>query len=307
MRIAANSLVAVGLLFAVYSSALALDLPKPGGFVNDFANILTPQEEATLTAQLQAFEDETSNQIALAIVPSFEGLEIFDYSQALFTKWGIGQSERDNGILILMGPKEGLPFPARGDIFINVGRGLEGALPDSLTGTIIRNEVIPYFKAGDVAGGLTSGITAITEATRGEYTNDRATGSSGGGLGELSVFLIYGGLFFLSWLASFLGRSKSWWLGGVLGGAAGGGVAAFLSAGLFGVITGAMALGIMGSLFDFIVSRNYAARKAKGLPTDFFRSGGGFWGGRGGSGGFGGGFGGFGGGSSGGGGSGGGW
>lgn len=284
-----------------------LNFPKPQGFINDFAGILKQEERVELEAILKDFETQTSNEIVVAIVNSFEGLDSFTYSQELFTKWGVGKENKNNGILVLIGPSEGLPFPERGEIFINVGKGLEGALPDSLTGTILRGEISPKFKAADYFNGVKSGILAIISATKGEYKADPAAARKTGGLNINPIFLIWIGFMLISYIASFLARSKSWWLGGVLGGAGGVILGLIFWTGFWILVSGGV-LGVVGFLFDFIVSKNYQKRLKEGKPTDFWHSGGGFWfgGGRGGFGG-GGGFGGFGGGISGGGGAGGRW
>lgn len=283
--------------------SLAVDFPSAGGFVNDFAGILKQEQSAEIEAILKDFEMQTSNEIVVAIVSSFDGLDSFTYSQELFTKWGVGKGNKNNGVLVLIGPSEGLPFPERGEIFINVGKGLEGALPDSLTGTILRKEIYPKFKAADYFAGVKNGVLAIIGATKGEYKADPADAKKAGGLKFDPVMLIWFGFIFISYMVSFLARSKSWWAGGVLGGAGGIILGLIFWTGFWILVSGGI-LGVLGLVFDFVVSRNYQKRLKEGKPTDFWHSGGGFWfgGGRGG-----GGFGGFGGGISGGGGAGGRW
>ncbi|MFA6521821.1 MAG: TPM domain-containing protein [Candidatus Gracilibacteria bacterium] len=285
----------------------AVDFPKATGFVNDYANILSASEKANIEQILKGFETETSNQVVVAIVDSLQGLDRFTYSQQLFTAWAIGQKNRNNGILFLIGPKEGAPFPAQGEAFINVGNGLGGALPDSLTGTILRNEVFPLFKAGKMSDGILAGVNAIMSATKGEYKPDpNATSKNPGGMGDgLASLLFFGGFALINYFFSFLARSKSWWLGGVLGGVGGGAAGALIYGGGMMILIGVVFFAVFGSLLDLVLSKNYEKRKLAGKPTDFWHSGGGFWLGGGGSGG--GGFGGFGGGGSGGGGAGGSW
>lgn len=286
--------------------------PKPAGFINDYANILSTEEETSLQQQLDAFEKETSNEIAIAIVPSFQGLDRFTYSQDLFTLWKIGKVGKNNGILFLIGPKEGFPFPERGEAFINVGKGLEGAMPDSLTGRILRNEVFPAFQEKQYYQGISQGVGAIIQATKGEYKpSTKATSKANWigfvfGPGAWIVWIVF--IFLIHSTSFFLGRTKSWWLGGVFGGVGGIVIGFIFYAGLL-IILPAIGFGIIGLIFDYVVSKNYQQRKKQGKPTDFWSSGGGFWFGGGGRGGFsgGGGFGGFGGGGSGGGGAGGGW
>ena len=293
---------AATVLFGI--TAFAADFPASSGAVNDFAGILNPSDKAALEQTLRNFELQTSNEISVVIVNSFEGLDPFSYSQQLFTQWGIGQRTKNNGVLFLIGPSEGQAFPEHGEAFINVGRGLEGALPDSLTGTILRREVFPKFKEGNMALGISAGVSAIMQATKGEYKADESSINKYPTLGIFGWWFIF---MFLSWLGSFLGRTKSWWLGGVLGGAGGTVLGLIFFAGL-AILASAFTVGILGLIFDFIASKNFEYRKKRGLPTDFWHSGGGFWFGGGSGGGFGGGgFGGFGGGMSGGGGAGGRW
>lgn len=293
-------------IFLLFQFSLAIDFPKPQGFVNDFTGILTQEQKSEFELLLQEFERETSNEIAIAIVSSLEGLDRFSYSQELFTAWKIGKPQKNNGILFLIALSER-------EAFINVGKGLEGALPDSLAGSILRNEVFPFFKSQQYADGIRNGLAAMIKATKGEYSASRK--DSKGSVDWLAYMASVGGwgiwflfIFIIHSVSFFLGRTRSWWLGGVLGGVGGFMLGFIFLAGLF-IVLPAIFFGVIGLIFDYVVSKNYAIRKQKGLRTDFWHSGGGFWfGGRGGgfSGG-GSGFGGFGGGISGGGGAGGRW
>lgn len=288
--------------FAVF----AFDIPKPVGFVNDFAGLLTQQEVAALEAKLSSYQKKTSNDVTIAIFSDTGGEDAFSFGLKVFEEWGIGKSGKDNGVLIFLGPNAGQTFPAHGELFVHVGRGLEGALTDGLTGTINRGYMFPQFKVGKYYQGFEDGTTKIIEAIKGEFTAESS--SSGNIVGKIPYdILLYLLIGIPIYITSFLARSKSWWMGGVLGGIGGLAGGFWLTTGLW-IAVSAFGLAGFGLLFDFLVSRNYASRKARGLPTSFWHSGGGFWwGGRGGFGGGGGGFGGFGGGHSGGGGAGGSW
>lgn len=295
--------IIIGTLASVFLFSrivLAVEFPAPVGYVNDFAGILASQDKTELEVLLKSFETQTSNEIVVAIVPSFEGFDPFSYSQELFTAWKLGQEGRNNGVLMVIGPREGLPFPERGEVFINVGKGLEGALPDSLAGSIIRHEMVPMFQEKNSPEGVRRGLFAIMQATKGEYTPVQEFSSFSGAWNVLVVMLFV----FINYIGSFLARSKSWWLGGVLGGI--GGFALGLLFFVDFVLIFALGLGGIGLVLDYLLSKNYEARRRAGKPTDFWHSGGGFWFGGGGRG-HGGGFGGFGGGISGGGGAGGRW
>jgi uncharacterized protein len=159
-----SKFILTGLIFALLSiPAFALEVPeKPEGRVTDLTRTLSQDEIAALEQKLSAFEQETTNQIAVLLIPSLEGDSLEDYSIRLAEKWKIGQKGKNNGIILLVVKKERR-------LRIEVGYGLEGAVPDALAGSIIRNENAPRFKAGQFYRGIDAGITAIMAATKGEY------------------------------------------------------------------------------------------------------------------------------------------
>ncbi|OHA17720.1 MAG: hypothetical protein A2664_03855 [Candidatus Taylorbacteria bacterium RIFCSPHIGHO2_01_FULL_46_22b] len=267
----------------------------PTGFVNDFANLLTTDEIELLETQLRAFEASTTNEIALVTINSLEGDTIEGYAVSLFADWGIGKKDQDNGILLLV---------AKDDrkVRIEVGYGLEGAVPDATANQIIQKDILPRFKADDYSGGIQAGIENLIKASQYEYiATEIPSGSFWGLLNENFIVLFVAIVFVFQWLGAILGRSKSWWLGGVLGIIAGlsGGYVFSLGIGL--AIALMIALGGFGLLFDFIVSSAFGAARSRGAKAPWWIGGGGTSGGSGSS------FGGFGGGSSGGGGASGGW
>lgn len=152
-------------LFLPYTAFGQQNFPNPSGYVNDFAGILT--NTAALEQKLAQFEAETSNQIAVVTVASLDGAPIEDYAVALFEKWHIGQKTKDNGILLLIAPNER-------EVRIEVGYGLEGALPDITASAIIRNEFLPQFKTNDFDAGVAAGVAAIMQAVQGEYSGEGA-------------------------------------------------------------------------------------------------------------------------------------
>lgn len=270
----------------------ALGLPEPQGFVNDFANILSPETKQTLEQQLTQLEKDSSIEIAVVAVESLEGTTVEDYAVRLFEEWQIGKKDKDNGVLFLIAPNEQ-------KVKIEVGYGLEPVLPDAKAGRILDTYVVPAFKEGNYDKGVSEGVAAIVKTVQGEAVDlgeDKTNESSNGD--SVWILLVIGAIF-LSYLTSFLARSKKWWPGGVIG-AVLGLILGFYLASLAIKILAFVGLGLLGLLFDYLLSKNYKERKERGLPTSWWGSGGGFFGTRSASGG--GGFGGFGGGGSGGGG-----
>jgi uncharacterized protein len=134
---------------------------KPA-LVNDFAAVLTPQQKQALEDMLVAFDDSTSTQIAVVIVPSLDGYDIADYGVQLGRAWGVGGSKFNNGVVLLI---------STGDRKVNIstGYGVEGALPDITCKHIIHELIVPSFRGNDYYGGIHRGAEAIIKATKGEY------------------------------------------------------------------------------------------------------------------------------------------
>jgi len=137
---------------------------KPNTLVNDYTNTLSSAEVAALEQKLVAFDDSTSIQISVVVIPSLDGYDISDYGYQLGRAWGIGGKEKNTGILVLtsIGDRK---------VTIQTGYGMEGALPDAIAKRIIENEIKPSYKNGDYAAGLNAGTDAIISYTKGEYKN----------------------------------------------------------------------------------------------------------------------------------------
>jgi uncharacterized protein len=128
--------------------------PKLTGRVTDAAGVL-PQETATaLEARLKTLEDTTGTQLVVATVPSLDGYEIEEYGVGLGRAWGIGQKGTNTGAILLVAPNER-------KVRIEVGYGLEGVLTDAVSSQIIRRDIIPQFKAGDMPAGISAGADAL--------------------------------------------------------------------------------------------------------------------------------------------------
>ncbi len=133
--------------------------PQLTGRVVDEANILSPQSEAQLVTLSETIEKEASDQFVVVTLNSLQGLEIEEYGYQLGRTWKIGQKDVDNGILLIVAPNER-------KVRIEVGYGLEGNMPDMLANRIIREKIIPAFKAGDMEGGILAGAQAIDETLK---------------------------------------------------------------------------------------------------------------------------------------------
>jgi uncharacterized protein len=167
-------------------------------YVVDETNTLSSSEKNSLMHKLVDFEKETSNQFVVYMIPSLEGESIEEVSVRIAEENKIGKKDRDNGILLLI---------AKNDrkLRIEVGYGLEGALTDALASQIIRNEIVPSFKAGKYAEGINNGVDAIISATKGEYEaeEDSPGGFSSGCCFGLPIFIIV--IFGVIFLMIFIG------------------------------------------------------------------------------------------------------
>lgn len=142
------------------------EIPKLKQYANDFTNTIPSSNLQQINNELRKFDDVSSNQIILLIINTLDGYPLEMYANEVAEKNGIGTKQNDNGILFLVVVNDR-------KMRIEVGYGLEGAVPDALASSIIRNEVAPYFKKDDYYSGVVAGLTAIVAATKGEYRRDR--------------------------------------------------------------------------------------------------------------------------------------
>lgn len=150
------------LALVLTSPTWALDVPPLAGRIVDRARVLSVNEADSLSAALKAHEDTTGNQVAVLILPSLEGESLEEYAHRVATSWKLGQRGIDNGVLLLIAVKERR-------LRIEVGYGLEGTLTDLRSAHIIRNEIVPRFRAGDMSGGVRAGTEAILKTIEGTY------------------------------------------------------------------------------------------------------------------------------------------
>jgi uncharacterized protein len=136
------------------SIALAANFPALTGRVVDDANVIAPQARTSLEAKLKDLEDKSGIQLVVATVPSLDDQDVESYANGLFRAWKLGEKQKNNGVLLLVAPREH-------KVRIEVGYGLEGTLTDAISKLIITNAVVPRFKANDYAGGIDRGVDDI--------------------------------------------------------------------------------------------------------------------------------------------------
>lgn len=266
--------------------ALAYDAPPNDGFVTDAIGLLSPSDEASLEQELQSYARETSNEVAILIVGDLHGEDIRQVGVEVMREWGIGDERKNNGILILFKQSETL---GDREMYVVTGYGLEGAVPDVVAKGVIDRDIVPRFREGEYAQGFRDGIAALRKHIGGEYSADRYESAESG----WEPFLLFLLFVFVDAAAAFMGRTKSWWFGGMLGCAFG--IVLTVTYGWWISIPALVAIGLA---LDYVLSRaGYGSKRRYGSGR-----GGGWHGGTGGFGGGSGGFGGFGGGSTGGGG-----
>ena len=179
--------------FAAVSLAQIPERPSPERLVNDFASVLDKGEVDQMEGALTQFAKQTSTQIIVVTVPSLDGYDKADYAQRLGEKWGVGQKEKDNGLVVLLKPKT---RDSRGEVYVATGYGLEGVLPDAIVNNaVVNTEMIPRFKQNDYFGGLAAGINVIMDIAGGEYTAEHyqekvSAGGGGGSIVGLIFFIL---------------------------------------------------------------------------------------------------------------------
>jgi uncharacterized protein len=224
--------IILGLLFGFRLFAAEVIPPAPAAYFNDYAHVVSTGTASQLNQTLENFERQSSDQILVAIFPKMQSdSSIEDYTVRVARSWQAGQKAKNNGAVLFV-------FIQDHKMFLQVGYGLEGVLPDALCKRIIDEQITPRFKAGDFDGGLTAGVQSILAATKGEYKGTGATvsdsrtphGSSSPFLGfgfiVLLLIIIFfargSGMFFPWLLLSSSGSSRGWGGGGFSSGGGGG-------------------------------------------------------------------------------------
>lgn len=188
-------------LFAAFAALIAAPLaaqefPELSGRVVDQANIIPDATEAELTQKLAALEEQSQRQLVIVTLNDLQGYDISDYGYQLGREWGIGDTERNDGALLIVAPNDRKTR-------IEVGYGLEGIMTDALSSLIIQNQLIPRFRDGDYAGGISAGTDSIVQqlalpedearviASQASESRSRDSGFPIGGLIWIAIILFF--------------------------------------------------------------------------------------------------------------------
>lgn len=209
--VAAVVLIPMILASALLSrEAAAKEVPYLGGRVNDLAEMIDERAERSLEATLEQLESDTGAQLVVLTIPSLDGAVLEDYALAVASTWQLGRKDHDDGVLLLVAKAERR-------IRIEVGYGLEGAIPDVTAKRIIDGIMTPRFREGDFTGGITEASTAMAGLIRGEAVElpDGASRSMGDAplaskLAAIAIFAVVIGTFSLS--AIFGKGLQNWFL-----------------------------------------------------------------------------------------------
>lgn len=199
-RIARPILLLVLILVAALPAhASGPAVPPLTGRVVDLANIMDDWTRNHVSGELENFETESGTQLVVVTLPDLGGYTIEDWGIALGRGWGIGQKGKNNGLLLMVAPNDR-------EVRIEVGYGLEGDLPDATANAIIQNVIVPRFRAGDMAGGITAGVEAIIGTLGGKPVAEVA--GNGGNNGSDQAIAILPMIFIFIMLTIFLSNMR---------------------------------------------------------------------------------------------------
>ena len=180
-------IIALLFLVGLAGTVLALEPFTVNQYVTDRAGMMSETEASQLSQALAQYAGATGNQLLVITVPSLEERELVEFTEALFERNQPGEKGKDNGLILFVAQKER-------QIRIEVGYGLEEAVPDGKAGTIIREVIAPRFKAGDFSGGIIAGVNALIRAISPDYQGSNlpapAPGSSEEGFSVAALFVV---------------------------------------------------------------------------------------------------------------------
>ncbi len=260
-------------VWALATDGQPLPVPALAAPVTDQAKLLSPADAAALNSRLLAFSQEKGSQIAVLIVPTTQPEDIFSYSFRVADSWKLGRKGVDDGVLMVIAVQDRKSN-------LQIGYGLEGAIPDVRAKQVLDDIMAPHFKQGDFAGGINAGVDALIKLVNGEnLPAPTAKRQRGGGNDNLIVIAIVAGV-----MAGFIARSVF----GRIGAAVAGFGVAFTVALMLGAV---LIVALFAAIFACLMSSGSGRGMGGGMGGGSF-GGGGFGGGggfSGGGGGFGGG------------------
>jgi uncharacterized protein len=247
------------LLFISAAEAL-VPIPDLSHRVTDLTSTLNAAQANALEHKLAAFEAKQGSQIAVLIVPTTQPEDIAQFGIRVADAWKIGRKKVDDGVILIV---------AKDDrrLRLEVGYGLEGAIPDAIAKRVIAETITPYFKAGDFAGGIDAGVTQLMRLIEGEQLPPPQEAPAGQQQGGAFMFVLFGGIIAGWILSAMLGRV----MGGMLAGLGSGVIGA-----LFGLGSAAFLIGLMVFFIVGIRQRSYGGWSSGGFGGGY---GGGYGGG----------------------------
>jgi uncharacterized protein len=198
-------LATIAALTAIMVSSQEIpDKPDPPRLVNDYAGILTQEENSSLEWKLENFSNSSSTQIVVVTVNDLGNYDAGQFAYEIGQKWGVGKKGKNNGVVLLVKPKTS---ESRGQAYISVAYGLEDTLTDALAKRIVEIVMIPRFKENNYYGGIDDATTAIIDVTKGKFKADSYNKVSINKIAPKVVFIIL--IIFIFIIAAILNSNKS--------------------------------------------------------------------------------------------------
>ncbi len=228
----------LSLLF-LFSTVLFANLtfPKLTGRVVDNAGILSLKTKEQLNKILKNFENKTTNQVVVVTLKSLQGTSISDFGYQLGRYWGIGQKNKNNGVLLIIAPNEK-------KVRIEVGYGLEGTLTDAISSVIIHQKIIPYFKKGDFDKGVLEGTKAILLSLKDIYVSKHKNIKKSKNLNRFHPLIFFAFIFIIAILQTLFSKKNKNIFAKII-------PSSFLAFFAY-IFSGAMIIGIIIFIFAFV-------------------------------------------------------
>src|SRR4051812_14153026 len=217
-KLGLSGLLPILLFFGGFAQAAEVIPPKPERYFNDYAGVTSLPVQTRLDRQLEDLEKTNSTQIIVVIYKKKQSdSSAQEYTLRLAQKWGVGQKNKANGAALFI-------FIEDREMFLQVGYGLEGAIPDAIAKDITENRIKPVFKTGNYDQGVIAGVTALIQAARGEYKGTGRTVAQGARQRKQGGIFTVGVILFILFMIASTRRRRGYVYGGVWGGGGGGGV-----------------------------------------------------------------------------------